>query len=519
MADQAKGQSFIDFLSGGSPEIDRRELDAFHRLRADLSGAYIFDFQSADAFGENDRAEGETPETHRLELLLDWRLTEMRRSYSSDRMERTWRDWPALLNSKTALLHFGQSGHGFGAYLVREGRVHYQRLLPNGDGSDIFDRVGAWWRRHRPASRQPVREDEWKKETASWSEVFLSGLTDRLEGVETLMIVPDGSLSLTPWAGLWNPLLGEYWGEIFTRGICVIPGSRFGRLMDERGRMEIKGNPLIVHPPSGLIFTGLEARLIRDIQGSNCIILAGEEADLFNLYKYLPNCSWFHFAGHGKYRPELPMASHLELSGGQRWTGWDMSVLALPPSMVVLSACEIGTIKELEVGEWFGLLRGFLLSGARNILAPLGETPDLGTAAFMYLFYRHVWKEGLSPIRALARSQAELRLLGMRAGRNGGQGENAETVGGDSRESGVPSADEGCNPVDDEQLISFLNLALDHWRRSDPRGRYANEIQVRNKKREWVHELALMGHPRNWSLFQLFGGPGPMEEEFDEISN
>ena len=58
VADQAKGQSFIDFLSGGSPEIDRRELDAFHRLRADLSGAYIFDFKSADAFDENDRAEG-----------------------------------------------------------------------------------------------------------------------------------------------------------------------------------------------------------------------------------------------------------------------------------------------------------------------------------------------------------------------------------------------------------------------------------------------------------------------------
>jgi|GEM_PF-4656073 len=108
-----------------------------------------------------------------------------------------------------------------------------------------------------------------------------------------------------------------------------------------------------------------------------------------------------HFATHGYVVDENPDMSQLlfyisdssDVSGGILFAG-ETYDLGLNARLVVLSACQTGAGK-LHRGEGvMALTRGFLHSGADNILLSLWNAADIPTRELMIEFYRHATKDG-----------------------------------------------------------------------------------------------------------------------------
>jgi CHAT domain-containing protein len=101
------------------------------------------------------------------------------------------------------------------------------------------------------------------------------------------------------------------------------------------------------------------------------------------------------------------MFSALHLADGAL-TVDQVQSLALRARLVVLSACETALGDAGVADEGVGLVRAFLMAGARCVLGSQWAVDDVATADFMLLFYRH-WRAGEPLACALARAQRGLR--------------------------------------------------------------------------------------------------------------
>jgi CHAT domain-containing protein len=118
-----------------------------------------------------------------------------------------------------------------------------------------------------------------------------------------------------------------------------------------------------------------------------------------------------HFATHGKFNSDAPLASGLYLAKGNEADGvltvGDLYSLRFDADLVTLSACETGLGKVANGDDVIGLTRGFLYAGARSIVASLWEVDDAATEQLMLSFYRNL--EGHDKREALRLAQIETR--------------------------------------------------------------------------------------------------------------
>jgi len=153
--------------------------------------------------------------------------------------------------------------------------------------------------------------------------------------------------------------------------------------------------------PKGQVWTALDFAANRD---------AVLSADL-RAYRVL------HFATHGIADVRIPELSGLMLSAvdasGRPREGFlglsDLYGLDVAADLVVLSACQTGVGKELRGEGLMGITRGFLYAGVPRVVASLWKVEDRATAELMSLFYRALWRQGLSPAAALRSAQQSLR--------------------------------------------------------------------------------------------------------------
>ena len=90
-------------------------------------------------------------------------------------------------------------------------------------------------------------------------------------------------------------------------------------------------------------------------------------------------------------------------------TAYEASQLNLEGTeLVVLSACETGLGKELNVDGVFGLRRGLQEAGAESLLMSMWSVPDKETEELMSLFYAK-WLAGMDKPEALRQAQLEER--------------------------------------------------------------------------------------------------------------
>jgi CHAT domain-containing protein len=119
----------------------------------------------------------------------------------------------------------------------------------------------------------------------------------------------------------------------------------------------------------------------------------------------LANYPILHFAAHGYFREEDLERAGIVLSevSGLLDNGEDgyltipeIAVLRLNSQMVLLSACETG-LGQLKRGDGMvGMVRAFLIAGAKHLGVSLWKVDDTATLEFMTRIYGKVLNEGIS---------------------------------------------------------------------------------------------------------------------------
>ena len=283
----------------------------------------------------------------------------------------------------------------------------------------------------------------------------LARLSDLLLGVELevadkkrLIIVPDGALHYVPFAAL--PLTapgssaryllsdyeiqripsasalaiddGETWDRTKSRSVAIFadpifhgqdprmeepandPASRQNWIadLDRLQRLEWSAEEAeiiaaLADPEQSLVLTGPDA--------TREAVLATD----LSSYRYL------HFATHSFIDTQYPSLSGLLLSGNRDGGPADgllqldqISSLSLNAELAVLSACETALGREIRGEGLVGLTQGFILAGARHVVASLWRVPDRGTAELMALLYRNLMIRRLPVAAALRGAQLEL---------------------------------------------------------------------------------------------------------------
>jgi tetratricopeptide (TPR) repeat protein len=129
-------------------------------------------------------------------------------------------------------------------------------------------------------------------------------------------------------------------------------------------------------------------------------VLVGAGATKDAVAGCVPGADVVHFACHGVFRPDDPLASGLRLADG--WLhARDVAAGAVPleGAVVVLSACSSGRSSD-HTAEEVGLVPACLAAGARGVVAALWAVDDEVTLELMTHFYRALG-EGTEPSVAL----------------------------------------------------------------------------------------------------------------------
>lgn len=158
---------------------------------------------------------------------------------------------------------------------------------------------------------------------------------------------------------------------------------------------------------------------VRELFAAPGASLTGPAATKEALLRALPAATHLHFAGHGYYDPEEPLASHLALADGEHLTLRELfdGQALRGVRMVVASACQTAVTDMTRLpDESVGLPAGLVQAGATAVIGSLWEVNDRSTAlliARIYDYHLHGAPERgeppMPPSVALARAQAWMR--------------------------------------------------------------------------------------------------------------
>ena len=233
--------------------------------------------------------------------------------------------------------------------------------------------------------------------------IFIAPFSNSIEG-EELVIVPDGSSFLIPYAALVDQN-SRYLSE--TLRIRLVPSLTSLRLLAEC--------PEDRHSTSGALLVGnpwVETVRIKDckpfpkLPGAeeevnmigkilNVEPLTGKNATKDRVLSGLNSVSLVHIAAHGRTEtgeiilsPNFPSAKRPK-ENDFLLTMADVLDAKVHAKLVVLSCCNSGRGK-IKVEGVVGIARAFLGAGTRSVIATLWKIDDEATLAFMRHFYEHL---------------------------------------------------------------------------------------------------------------------------------
>ncbi|MBP7342835.1 MAG: CHAT domain-containing protein [Deltaproteobacteria bacterium] len=226
-----------------------------------------------------------------------------------------------------------------------------------------------------------------------------------------LVIVPHGALHYIPFNALYDGkrfLIDRY-------EIRLMPSASAMRYLKNApkngpGGILVLGNPDLGDPRSDLAFAQKEALEVAKIWPRSRVFLR-KDATEDVVRRYGSDYQYIHFATHGRFSPDHPLASALLLAPDARSNGHltvdKLYSLHLGAALVTLSACETGLGTVSSGDDLVGLTRGFLYAGAGSIVASLWQVDDLATSYLMIRFYRELQKK--DKLSALRNAQLETR--------------------------------------------------------------------------------------------------------------
>ena len=232
-----------------------------------------------------------------------------------------------------------------------------------------------------------------------------------------LFIIPHGPIHQIPFAALVD---AQQRTLLYADGPALSYAASATLLLrqDAPGRA-VAGSPascLAVgyngsHPQRLLRHTEPEARFIAKLLGGEAWV--GSATTLGTLREAVRGRRWLHFACHGQFSSDDALDSFLEIGDGERLTARDvLETWRLQAELVTLSACQSGVSKVLRSDESMGLIRAFLVAGARAVLVSQWQVEDLPTFLLMQHFYMLLHQRAShNPAAALRDAQLWLRVL------------------------------------------------------------------------------------------------------------
>ena len=226
-----------------------------------------------------------------------------------------------------------------------------------------------------------------------------------------ITFVAHGVLHYVPLAALHSG--SDYLIDKFT--VRLLPSAsimkylRSGEVSYPAGVLAL-GNPDLGDPRLDLEFAQQEAVAIAKMVPQSRAFLR-KEANTAALRKYGQGFRYLHFATHGEFKADNPLASALYLSRDEQDDGLltvsKLYSMRFDTDLVTLSACETGLGKIANGDDMVGLTRGFLYAGAATIVASLWKVDDQATSDLMRAFYTNLGQTG--KLDALRRAQLELK--------------------------------------------------------------------------------------------------------------
>lgn len=316
----------------------------------------------------------------------------------------------AMTDKNTAIIEYAFTHSGIAIMLITRDKVHYHALSGKDFSRQTLNRQIDDFRNAIIAMKD---EDTLSDLSQPLFDQLIGPLLQYLSGINQLVIVPDGELSLLPFDAL---LIGDsYLIERFT--IKFIPSVGVYNLLPEPHRsasesvLGLAGTGF-ESDDSGFFQTGsqnafatLPFTLIEvDSMAKNfdsAKILKNEQVTEAALKKLdLSEFRYIHFATHGAINELVPGQSGLILSKKLQYENLfgedgylnanEIAALDLSADMVVLSACNTATGKVISGEGILGLQRAFLTAGASSVVATLWSIYDRSTPVFMAKFYHQI---------------------------------------------------------------------------------------------------------------------------------
>ena len=267
----------------------------------------------------------------------------------------------------------------------------------------------------------PAEDDE-----LSFLHQVIFGVVKELPDDEEIIFVPEGAIFRCPFALLRNSNDDYLADKVRMR---VIPSITTLKILQDLPteyhsnvgallvgdpfvpEIEYKGNVLTTLPP--LPHALKEVELIGNLLGEQESCLTGKEATKKEVLRRIPEVSLLHFAAHGSEEDgaialaaddqDICTKESCILSAN------DIAKVNVRAKLVVLSICH-GAVGRIWNAEGVvGMVRAFLVSGARSVLAPLWAIDDEATHAFMESFYKHLIDHNMSASRALHQTMRDMR--------------------------------------------------------------------------------------------------------------
>ena len=251
-------------------------------------------------------------------------------------------------------------------------------------------------------------------------EVVIAPISHLIKGDE-LIIVPDGSLFLIPYAPLVDQH-SKYLSE--TLRIRLAPSLTCLRLLAEcpEGRYSTSGALLVGNPWVETVrisrknlpqLPGAEKEVKMIGQILNIVPLTGKDATKEQVLSRLNPVSLIHIAAHGRTENgEIILSPNLASVDKPKeddflLTMTDVLGAKLHAKLVVLSCCHSGQ-GPIKAEGVVGTARAFLGAGARTVIATLWAINDEAILEFMSPFYEHL-VAGQSASKALHQAMKCLR--------------------------------------------------------------------------------------------------------------
>ena len=241
-------------------------------------------------------------------------------------------------------------------------------------------------------------------------DVMIAPISHLIED-EELIIVPDGSSFLIPYAALVDQKSRYLSETLRTRLAPSLTSLRLLIDCPEEGHSTsgalLVGDPWIEtvrlksqkkkKPTRYTQLPGAEKEVKMIGQILNVEPLMGKNATKDQVLRKLKSVSLVHIAAHGSAkRGEILLSPNLDSSKRPKekdflLTMKDVLDAKLDAKLVVLSCCHSGRGKIKAEGV-VGIARAFLGAGARSVIASLWEIDDDATLMFMKHFYEHLVK-------------------------------------------------------------------------------------------------------------------------------